>query len=204
VRIEGHLLDRRRRRVRFDMKEYSRAHPNFSLCGLSCGLCPRHQTEGVSKCPGCGGPEFHLKHPSCAVITCASKHGGVEFCFQCEAFPCDRYKKPSRVDSFISYRNVLADFERAAAAGLETYLAELREKIDLLAFLIRDCNDGRSKGFYGLAVNLLDLDDLRAIRAEIGETIVPREADPKIRAGQVRRLFEDAARRRKIELKLRK
>lgn len=186
------------------MKEYKRAHPNFSLCGLNCGLCPRHQTEGASKCPGCGGPEFHLKHPSCVVITCASRHGGVEFCFQCEAFPCERYREPSRTDSFISYRNVLADFERAAAAGLKTYLAELREKMGFLEFLIRDCNDARSKGLYCLAVNLLDLGDLRTIRAEIEETIVPREADPKIRAGQVRRLFEDAARRRKIELKLRK
>ncbi|HCP15088.1 MAG TPA: hypothetical protein DIT32_04865, partial [Peptococcaceae bacterium] len=64
------------------MKEYVRAYPLFSLCGLNCGLCPRYHTEGESRCPGCGGPAFHLKHPSCAVITCSRKHGGVEHCCQ--------------------------------------------------------------------------------------------------------------------------
>lgn len=55
------------------MKEYKREYSLFSLCGLNCGLCPHYQTNGISKCPGCGGQDFHLKHPTCAVITCNRK-----------------------------------------------------------------------------------------------------------------------------------
>jgi len=52
------------------MKEYKREYPLFSLCGLNCGLCPKYHTNGESKCPGCGGTDFTLKHPPCKVIRC--------------------------------------------------------------------------------------------------------------------------------------
>ena len=33
------------------MKNYLRAHPALSLCGLCCALCPIHQMQ--NGCPGC-------------------------------------------------------------------------------------------------------------------------------------------------------
>ena len=150
-----------------DLKEYKREYPLFSLCGLNCGLCPHYQTKGESKCPGCGGEDFHLKHPTCAVITCNRKHDNVEYCFQCASFPCEKYSSPSNVDSFISYRNVLADFEKAKKDGLDQYKIELNEKVDTLEFLINNYNDGRRKNFYCIAVNLLKLKDLKDIMTEI-------------------------------------
>lgn len=153
------------------MKEYKREYPQFSLCGLNCGLCPRYQTSGASKCPGCGGVDFHLKHPTCAVITCNSKHDNVEYCFQCSAYPCEKYRKLSEKDSFISYRNVIDDFEKAKKNGIDCYKEQLNEKIGILELLLENYDDGRHKGFYCRAANLLLLSDLRDVIAEIENTI---------------------------------
>lgn len=93
------------------MKEYKREYPMFSLCGLNCCLCPRYHTDGSSKCPGCGGADFTLYHPSCPVITCNKKHDNIEFCFECSLYPCQKYEY--QVDSFISKRNILQDLKAA-------------------------------------------------------------------------------------------
>lgn len=186
------------------MKEYKRVFPAFSLCGLNCGLCPRYQMEGSSKCPGCGGADFHLKHPSCAVINCNRKHDNVEYCYQCSIYPCERYAKQSEVDSFISYKNVLSDFEKARQLGLENYKLELNNKIDILEFLIRNYNDGRKKNFYCIAVNLLDLNDLQDVVKVIDRQISGQGSDLKETIRRIVSLFEDRAEKADIELKLRK
>lgn len=103
------------------MQEYKREYPLFSLCGLNCGLCPRYQSEGASKCPGCGGRDFHLKHPACAVITCSMKHGDVAYCFLCKEYPCKKYQIPSEKDSFITYQKVTIDMQKAKEYGIEKY-----------------------------------------------------------------------------------
>lgn len=186
------------------MKEYKREYPLFSLCGLNCGLCTRYQTSGASKCPGCGGQNFHLKHPACAVITCNSKHDNVEFCFQCTSYPCERYSNPSKVDSFISYRSVISDFHKASQEGIDNYIIELNEKTNILEFLISNYNDGRRKTFYCNTVNLLGLTDLHEIMAEINEEIKKQDIDLKDKIGLIIALFEAKARKDNIELKLRK
>ncbi|PKM93511.1 MAG: hypothetical protein CVU84_15135 [Firmicutes bacterium HGW-Firmicutes-1] len=186
------------------MNEYRREYPFFSLCGLNCGLCPRFQTKGESKCPGCGGKDFHIKHPSCAIITCNKKHSQVEYCFQCASFPCKKYSDSSNVDSFISYRNVITDFEKVSNEGLDKYKIELNQKIEILEFLINNYNDGRRKNFYCIAVNIMQLNDLENIMAEINENISKEEIPIKEKLEQIRLLFEIQASKDNIELKLRK
>lgn len=184
------------------VKEYQREYPLFSLCGLNCGLCPRYQSEGKSRCPGCGGKDFHLQHPSCAVITCSKKHGDVDYCFLCKDYPCDRYQCPKDKDSFITYRNVINDMQKAIDNGIEQYKRELNEKVAFLEYLISNYNDGRKKNFYCIAVNLLDLADLNDIKECINgfdETIPQKE---KIK--MVESWFNDKAKSKNIELKLRK
>lgn len=181
-----------------------RKYSLFSLCGLNCGLCPRYQTDGISKCPGCGGKNFHLKHPSCAVISCNKKHDNVEYCFQCSSYPCDRYKEPSKLDSFITYRNVLSDFKKANETGLAKYQKELNEKVNILEYLIKNYNDGRRKGFYCLAVNLLKLPDLNEIIEQINNKIKNQDMEIKGKIKLVIDLLELKAKKEKIELKLRK
>ncbi len=144
------------------MIPYSRKRPEFSLCGLNCSLCPRFHTEGTSRCPGCGGSGFSLKHPSCGVISCARKNGDVEYCFECAKYPCEKYARDGGKDSFITYKKVAEDIA-AAKADIEAYLAALGKKEAILRELIARFDNGRMKGYYCLAVNLLPLDDLAAL-----------------------------------------
>jgi hypothetical protein len=184
------------------MEEYKRETPLFSLCGLNCGLCPRHHTEGTSQCPGCGGMDFHLKHPSCPVISCGKKHGGVEYCFLCESYPCERYKSPSKKDSFITYRNVSKDMRKAAQNGIGRYMAELNEKTAFLKTLLSRYNDGRNKSFYCAAVNLLSLEDLNGVKLRMEE--MDRAAPKEDRIKKVKAWLEEKAESKNIDLKLRK
>ncbi|MHC1719875.1 MAG: DUF3795 domain-containing protein [Clostridiaceae bacterium] len=184
------------------MREYRRGYPQFALCGLNCGLCPRYQTNSKSKCPGCGGKDFHLKHPTCAVITCSKKHDNVEYCFQCASYPCQRYIGPNKADSFISYRNVISDFQKAKE-GMDAYKKELDEKVSIVEYLINNYNDGRKKTFYCNAVNLLPLADLKDIMAEIKGNISKQNIDIKEKIKLIISLFEAKAKKENIEFKLR-
>ena len=183
------------------MKEYKRENPLFSLCGLNCGLCPRYRSEGASKCPGCGGEGFHLKHPSCAVITCSQKHGGVEFCFHCESYPCERYAKPSEKDSFITYQNVLSDMQKAQNS-IGGYIAEQEKKTAFLETLLSCYNDGRKKSFYCTAVNLLTWEDLADVKEKIEARLSGTSTEETIR--WIESAFYEKAAARGIGLKLRK
>ncbi len=185
------------------MQEYKRLYPLFSLCGLNCALCPRYHTDGSSKCPGCGGPEFHLKHPACAVITCNKKHDSVEYCFECSAFPCEKYREPSVNDSFVAYKNVLTDFGKAKD-GLANYKKALEEKIKILELLLERYNDGRKKNFYCVAVNLLSLEGLKRVMARVRVEVDPQALDCKAGAKLVTALLEEAAEKERIVIELRK
>lgn len=186
------------------MKEYEREYPIYALCGLNCGLCARYQTEGESKCPGCGGLNFHMKHPSCSVIACSKKHNNVEFCSQCDSYPCGKYVQISPTDSFISYKNVQSDFEKAKNNGIESYISELKEKMSILGLLIEKYNDGRRKSFYCTAVNLISLHDLQEIMNEIQRNPNAYDNPNHKSADRVVSLFNDYAAQRNIHLKLRK
>ena len=63
--------------VKPDLRKYPiKKYPTIGVCGLDCGLCPRYYTIGPSRCPGCAGPDFFNKHPSCSFITCCVKKIG--------------------------------------------------------------------------------------------------------------------------------
>lgn len=145
-----------------------RIYPQFSLCGLNCVLCPRFNTEGVSRCPGCGADDFSDSHPVCSIMTCNKKKDNVAFCFECSTYPCKRYLSNDK-DSFISYFNRSKDMEMAKT-DLYGYLAVLNEKSQMLRYLLEYHNDGRSKNFYCIAVNLLDVEDLREAYQRIKES----------------------------------
>ncbi len=197
------------------MQPYTRKYPFFSLCGLNCGLCPMHQTKAASRCPGCGGENFHLQHPTCAIITCSHRHGDPEFCFECADYPCERYAAGNMKDSFISYRHAADDVRRVQQEGISAYRAELDEKIVLLEQLLERYNDGRSKSFLCNAVNQLPLEVVRRVAgtmkqadtsagfaAEADAAVAP--AERKARAATIRGLFESEAARLGLSLSMRK
>ena len=93
--------------------------------------------------------------------------------------------------------------DKAKRIGMEAYKAELDEKVKILEGLLKDYNDGRSKSFYCLAVNLLELQDAKAVMVQIIQE-VDLKATLKTRAAAAVRLFEEMAIQRGISLKLRK
>jgi hypothetical protein len=93
--------------------------------------------------------------------------------------------------------------EKAKRVGMDAYKTELDEKIDLLVTLLKCLDDGRRKGFFCLAVNLLDLHDVKSVIERIAEETTP-DMSLKEKAKTAARLFEETAKQRGISLKLRK
>ena len=184
------------------MEYQVRKYPLFSACGLNCGLCPRYHTDGKSKCPGCAGEGFSAAHPSCGVLSCCQRKG-IEYCFICEEYPCKKYDGADLSDSFITHKNQLRDLDKAKRLGMETYKTELNEKVRLLEELLKNFDDGRRKNFYCVAVNLLELQDIKTVMGQIDGAVV-FDTPLKVKAAAVVRLFEDMAENRGISLQLRK
>ena len=180
------------------MKNYRRSYPLFSLCGLNCGLCPVHLMD--KGCPGCGGGDGHQ---SCAIVKCSLQHGTPEFCYECASFPCERYQGITDYDSFISHKNMLVDLDKAQAIGQKAYRSILDEKIAILQHLLLHYNDGRKKTFFSTAVNLLELEDVKEVMAKLSSQNTDCNS-LKENAALAVSLFQEAAARRGVVLKLRK
>ena len=138
--------------------QFKRSDSLFSLCGLNCGLCPMYIR---GNCGGCftDSPCY----PTCPLAPCSVRHGNVEYCFECEEYPCPRYDGIDLHDSLISHRNQKKDLAKAKEMGIEAYLDEQRAKKKILDRLLTEYDDGRRDVFFCLAVNMLEVDDLAAV-----------------------------------------
>jgi hypothetical protein len=182
-------------------------YPTIGACGLDCGLCPSHHRDGASRCTGCCGEGFWDTHPGCGFITCCVKQRGLDTCGQCNEFEfCPRVMKhleqAKHSDSMLSYIPVSANFEFVRKNGIEKWDERDKEKIAFLKTLLADYNDGRSKTFYCLSVQLLPLDMLKATLAQAQKKITA-EMTPKDKAKLVRETFKGVAAKSGVELKLR-
>jgi hypothetical protein len=176
-------------------KKYSQ----IGCCGLDCGLCPRYYTEGDSRCPGCGGVDFELKHPPCGFHTCCVKKHELEACGECPEFPCVRFDKiTGEVDSFNTYRNIWQTLRFIQKNGASAYADLQSKRIAFLEEMLDKYDDGRSKSFYCLACTLLSI---RSLESAL-EGMLPGE-DRKAAAKKLRERLEQAAVRENVELKLR-
>lgn len=180
------------------MKGFIRSDQTFSLCGLNCGLCPMHLDH---YCPGCGGGEGNQ---SCKIAKCSLEHDKVEYCNQCSEFPCEKYVGIDEFDSFITHRNQRKDLEKSKSIGIAAYRAEQEEKIHILKYLLENYNDGRRKSFFCVAVNLIELEDLRAILEQIKSEIEIDDISLKEKCVHVVKLFQAKAEQQNIILKLNK
>jgi len=93
--------------------------------------------------------------------------------------------------------------DKAKRIGMDGYKAELNEKIAILEKLLNDYNDNRRKGYFCLAVNLLELQDIKSIMDRL-DCEKPSEATVKQKAIAAVKLFDDVALQRGISIKLRK
>ena len=173
------------------MKGFTRKNQLFSLCGLNCGLCTMRLG---GHCGGCGNG-----NQSCKIARCSLEHGSVEYCCECPHYPCEKYEKIDEYDSFITHRNRTADMEKLRTVGADRYHAEQEEKVQLLGYLLSSCNDGRRKTLFCLAVNLLELSDIRAV---VDQLIASDLSTVKERAVYAAALLQEIAGQKGIPLKL--
>lgn len=178
------------------MKNFIRKDQLFSLCGLNCGLCSMHLG---GHCPGCGGG---AGNQPCKIAKCSLEHGNIAYCNQCESFPCEKYPKEDEYDSFITYYNRYRDFEKLKKIGVKAYQEEQSQKVTILNELLENYNDGRKKTLFCLAVNLLELDDLRKVMELIKED--EEHLSVKEKVVRMTRLLHEVAAQKGISLKLRK
>jgi len=152
-------------------------------------------------CPGCGGGDGNQP---CAIARCSQQQGGIEYCYLCEEYPCEKYDGIDEFDSFITHRNQLKDFEKVKKIGIDSYQCELAEKIEILRYLLANCNDGRRKSFFCIAVNLLELQDVKPLVEQIVSETESGNLTIKEKAALAVNLFQAMAAKRKIVLKLNK
>lgn len=145
-------------------------------------------------CGGCGNG-----NQSCKIARCSLEHGDVEYCCECPRYPCEKYEKIDEYDSFITHRKRKADMERLRTIGADRYNAEQEEKVRLLGYLLSTCNDGRRKTLFCLAVNLLELSDVRTV---VSQLMASDLLTVKERAVYAATLLQKAADEKGISLKL--
>lgn len=176
------------------MKGFERENQLLSLCGLNCGLCPMFLGN---YCGGCGNG-----NQSCKTARCSLEHGGIEYCYECAQYPCEKYQKVDEYDSFITHRRQIADLERARRIGIEQYNQEQREKVQILSHLLSNYNDGRRKTLFCVAVNLLELPDLQEVMEKVRANADLPALPFKEQCAYVSTQLQETAGRKNIELKL--
>lgn len=193
------------------MSKQVKAYPTIGCCGIDCGLCPRYYTAGASKCPGCGGPDFSNKHPTCGYVTCCTKKKGLEVCAQCGEFSCSRFEHwltdEGEYDSFVTHRRAYSNLLVIKEHGIEEFSKQQKERITLLERMLKDFDDGRSKSFFCLAAALLTIRSLKASLEGAEQKVGTDEmgADSvKVRSGLLKEVLSRFAAEEGVELRLRK
>jgi len=191
------------------MNEHVKIYPTIGVCGLDCGLCPRYYTVGASRCPGCCGPEFFSKHPSCSFITCCVKKKNLEVCAECSDFPCSKFKSDEEYQqlkessSYPSYKKVMPNSSFIKEHGIEKFVGQQKKRIKLLETMIVNFDDGRSRSFYCKSAALLDLKTLensldKAIQKIKTDNIKPN--DTKTKAKILKGILSGIALKEGVEL----
>jgi hypothetical protein len=138
-------------------------YPEIGICGLSCRLCPTYQTNASSKCCGCKSKNRIVV--GCPFISCAIKHKGVEFCWDCEkSESCEKWRGhrdagKSR-DSFKSYQKLEDDINFVKKMGIKAYDEQQKTRESILLRLLNEFNEGRSKSYYCIAATVMAIDEL--------------------------------------------
>ena len=159
------------------MDKLTKTYPTIGVCGLDCGLCPRYYTVGPSRCPGCCGPNFFNKHPSCSFITCCVKKKSLEICAECSEFPCSKFKSDEEYQqlelssSYPPDRKVMSNLKFIREHGVKKFIDQQEKRIRLLETMLENYNDGRSKSFFCKAAALLDITSLETSLDDITQKI---------------------------------
>ena len=179
------------------LKDYN----TIGCCGIDCGLCPRFYTKGDSVCPGCGGPGFREKHPSCSILTCCVIKKGLETCADCAEYPCFRFDpEKDGKDSFVTHKRIFTNLDLIQNKGYDFFLSQQRLRMNYLADFISKCDDGRSKSFYCISCALLPLENLRQSHEYM--TSLMEDIDVKKKSKLIKDYLRTMASAQEVDLKL--
>jgi hypothetical protein len=191
------------------MNSIMKKYPTIGVCGLDCGLCPRYYTVGPSRCPGCAGPDFSKKRPSCSFITCCVQKKNLEVCGECSDFPCpkfkseEEYRQVKESSSYPTCRKIMPNLNSIREHGIKRFVQQQRRRIKLLERMIEDFDDGRSRSYYCRSAALLDPAGLEnslaaAARRMKADHVEPK--DVKTKAKILRGILDELALREGIGL----
>jgi len=99
---------------------------------------------------------------------------------------------------------MMKDFEKANRIGMNEYKKELNQKMKILIELLKNYNDGRRKSFFCIAVNLLELNDIKSVMKQIKKDTKSGDLNIKEKSIISVKLFETMANEKDIALKLNK
>ncbi len=142
----------------------------------------------------------------CPFITCAVKKREIEFCWDCkESENCEKWKKRREFgkqhDSFKCYQTLETDISFIQRNGIEKFdeLQRIREK--LLAEMLTEFNEGRSKSYYCIAATVLEIRELENALAKAKA----RSSELRIveKSKVMHLVLNEIARNRNYNLKLR-
>ena len=191
------------------MQNVTKIYPTIGVCGLDCGLCPRYYTVGPSRCPGCCGPDFFNKHPSCSFITCCVKKKNLEVCAECSEFPCSKFKSDEEYQqlelssSYPPDRKVMSNINFIREHGVKKFIDQQEKRIRLLETMLENYNDGRSKSFFCKVAALLDITSLETSLDDITQKIEInniKSNDIKTKAKILKSILKEVAFKEGVEL----
>ena len=91
--------------------------------------------------------------------------------------------------------------EKAKRIGIEAYKEEQREKKKILDRLLKEYDDGQKDVFFCLAVNMLEVDDLKEVLEQAEKTV--GDIAPSDKAEFMERQLHECAEKRNIVPQLR-
>ncbi|MCL2380604.1 MAG: hypothetical protein FWC64_03300 [Treponema sp.] len=97
---------------------------------------------------------------------------------------------------------MMKDFEKAKRIGIEAYKEELNEKVKMLEDLLANYNDGRRKSFFCIAVNLLELNEVKCVLEQLGRETELSGLMVKEKSVRAVALFQAIAQEKNVVLKL--
>ena len=163
------------------MKGFIRKNQLFSLCGLNCGLCPMllggHCGAAMETSPALSpDAAWSRAHRNTAATA--------------RAIPV----KSTPILTSLIHLSPTRDAGRI--------WREQEEKIQILDALLSQCNDGRRKTLFCVAVNLLEVTELREAMEAIHTAAGFQDWPLKERAAYAVGILQEIAHRRNLSLKL--
>ncbi len=122
----------------------------IAVCGLNCARCDmylashgddnsrdeivewfkKERDETVKpeqvRCEGCRGPLDVHWSSDCKMMLCAGRRG-LQYCFQCEDFPCTSVDEFSS-DGISHHKKTIENSKRMKEIGVEAWIAEQKRK----------------------------------------------------------------------------